>query len=270
MDFERYQSRVDSNRKKTKKTDRDATAFAKAEADLAQAIEAYSAADERLRNSLPRLLAVTFSLLPHLLTAQIQIQNTLLAHYYTVLHTYCTEEKFPSPAPPMDEVIRLWDDAFKPAQREVESFAIIAHGKTARSAMNGNNGIYSGTNGFSRRPSGTSMGRVPSVSPARALPPSPDTMPKITPLPSPSASSLLSPSGATAASDNTLRSSSPSNYQSPVAFSPAAPNTDYFTRDRQPSTTSVTSSKTSPGPSGSSSETGSSLWTASHDEAPRG
>jgi hypothetical protein len=31
------------------------------------------------------------------------------------------------------------------------------------------------------------------------------------------------------------------NYQSPVSFSPAAPNTDYFTRDRQPSTTSLAS-----------------------------
>jgi hypothetical protein len=240
LDFERYQSRVDNNRKKTKKNDREAAAAAKAETDLVQATEAYNAADDNLRNHLPRLLAVTFSLLPHLLAAQIQIQNTLLAHYYTVLHNYCTEEKFPSPAPPMDEVIRIWDDEFKHTQREVESISIIAHGKTARSAMNGNNGTHSGTNGYSRRPSGTSTSRVPSVSPARVLPPSPDAMPKITSLPSPSASSLLSPAAATP-SESIIRSSSPSSYHTP-SFSPAAPNADYFTRDRQPSSTSLASS----------------------------
>jgi hypothetical protein len=159
-----------------------------------------------------------------------------------MLHNYCTEEKFPSPAPPMDEVIRLWDDEFKPVQREVESIAILAHGKTVRSAMNGNNGTHSGTNGYSRRPSGTSMSRVASVSPARALPPSPDSMPKITSLPSPSASSLLSPAAATPSSESMIRSPSPSSYHTPFSFSPAAPNTDYFARDRQPSSTSLASS----------------------------
>lgn len=195
-----------------------------------------------MRNSLPRLLAVTFSILPHLLTAQIQIQNTLLAHYYTMLHNYCTEEKFPSPAPPMDEVIRVWDDDFKQTQREVESIAILAHGKTVRSAMNGNNGTHTGANGYNRRPSGNSMSRVPSVSPARALPQSPDVMPKIASLPSASTSSLLSPAAATPSSESFIRSPSPSSYHTPISFSPAAPHIDYFTRDRQPSTTSLASS----------------------------
>jgi hypothetical protein len=39
LDFEHYQSRVDSSLKKTKRSDRDNAALAKAEADLAKAKE---------------------------------------------------------------------------------------------------------------------------------------------------------------------------------------------------------------------------------------
>ena len=254
LDFERYQSRVDSGRKKTKRTDRDQAALVKAESDLAQASELYTAADDNLRNCMPQILTVTFSLLPHLLAAQIQIQNTLLAHYYTMLHNYCTEEKFPSPAPPMDEVIRFWDDEFKSTQREVEALPIIAGGKAVRATL-GTNGTHSHTNGY-RRPSGNSM-RVPSVSPARALPPSfppspsPDAKPKITSLPSASATSLLSPQAYPTPSESVISSPPESTYHTPaatpglLAFSPAAPRTDYFSRDRQPSTSSTLSNLSS-------------------------
>ena len=226
LDYERYQNRVDSGLKKTKRSERDNTNLAKAQSDLERATELYEAADENLRNCLPRLLTVTFSLLPHLLSAQIQIQNALLAHYYTMLHTYCTEEGFPSPSPPMDEVIRLWDDAFKPVQQEAEAIGIVASGKTVRTPMGMTNGTHS--NGY-RRPSHASFNRIPSVSPARALPPSPGYESN-KPSPSPS-SALLSP--------DPVLSASPTTTPGMHSFSPAAPHTDYFSRDRQQSSSSI-------------------------------
>jgi len=74
-------------------------------------------------------VAAAFSILPHLLAAQIMTQNTLLAQYYTVLHNYCTEEGFPSPPPPMDDVIAQWDTDFKPIQRDVEAINLLLEGK---------------------------------------------------------------------------------------------------------------------------------------------
>ncbi|OQU99760.1 BAR domain-containing protein [Cladophialophora immunda] len=237
LDFERYQNRVDSQQKKTKRSERDNAALVKSQSELEAAIEAYHAADDNLRGCLPRLLTSVFSLLPHFLAAQIQIQNNLLGHYYTMLHTYCTEEGFPSPAPPMDEVIRLWNDAFKPVQRDAESLAILANGKAARTSMeNGNPPV----NGY-RRPSASAFSahRQQSVSPARALPPSPSFEPKTKLSSSPAASSVLSAS----TPQEFIASPSPSQsvYQTPMAYSPAGPNTDYFSRDRQPSGVSAVS-----------------------------
>jgi SH3 domain len=240
LDFERYQGRVEAGRKKTKRSDRENTALSKAESDFARATEEYNAADDNLRHYLPRLITVVFSLLPHLLASQIQIQNTLLAHYYTMLHTYCSEENFPNPSPPMDEVVRSWDDNFKSIQREAESIAILANGKAVRMPMKleDSNGAL---NGYNRRPSGqSSLNRVPSTSPARALPPpspSLDHRPKIAALPSPGTSLILSPPA-----DTTVSSPSPSDYHTPQAFSPAATRADYFSRDRQYSNTSAASS----------------------------
>ena len=238
LDFERYQSRVDSSMKKSKPSDRERVTLTKTQADLHTATEAYNQADDHLRQCLPPILTSVFSLLPHILAAQIQIQNTLLGHYYTSIHDYCTQQGFPNPAPAMDDVIRLWDDSFKPTQHEVESLPSIASGKAVRMPMNA--GLES-SNGYlangHRRPSGTLGNRTHSVSPARALPPSPtyDTKPKI-PSPNPSATNLLlSPSSEPIASPSPQLSS----YQTPVStFSPAGPNMDYFSRDRQPSTTS--------------------------------
>jgi hypothetical protein len=234
LDFERYQSRVDSALKKTKRSERDTAALTKSQAELAAATEAYTAADDHLRDCLPPLLTSVFSLLPHFLAAQIQIQNSLLGHYYTMLHTYCTEEGFPSPSPPMDEVIRLWKDAFKPVQQEAESFVFLANGKAVRAPMNQQEGQQPPSNGFRRPSANSSFGRTQSVSPARALPPSPtyEVKPKISSSPAPSA--LLSPTTPLEA----VASPSPSYsvYQTPLSFSPAGPHTDYFSRDRQPST----------------------------------
>ena len=239
LDFERYQSRHDALMKKTKRTDREDATLLKAKDDLSLATDAYSAADENLRNTLPRLLTTVFSLLPHLLAAQIQIQNSLLAHYYTQIASYCTEENFPNPSPPMDEVIRFWEDAFKPTQREAESIGILAAGKAVRQSMhlepNGHGHGHANGHGL-RRPSNQSYSRGTSVSPARALPPSPnyDVKPsRISPSPSPSATSLL----ALTPSEPPVQTPSTASAHTPglQSFSPAGPTADYFSRDRKPS-----------------------------------
>lgn len=238
LDFERYQSRVDSGVKKTKKSDRDNAALAKAEKDLEIATEAYKAADERLRQGLPPVLQAIWSLQPFLLSAQIQIQNSLLGHYYTSLHSYCSEEGFPNPAPSMDEIIRVWDDALRPTQKEAESINILAHGKTVR--LGQQNG-HSNSNGY-RRPSATSSySRGPSVSPARAIAAAPSQA-QITDIPSrpkinstPSSNSLLSPQTTNTSDYGGSPSPSHSAYATPMSYAPAGPTADYFSRDRQAS-----------------------------------
>ncbi|CDM35969.1 hypothetical protein DTO013E5_5471 [Penicillium roqueforti] len=133
-DFEISQGRVDSLMKKPKRTDRDNANLAKAEAELADTKEAYQAADEDLRQRLPTLIALIFSLTPYFLEAQVEIQNRMLANYYTVLHTYCAEEGFPSPPPDMEQVVQDWEFAFKPVQTEIENFGSLTIGKAMRRA----------------------------------------------------------------------------------------------------------------------------------------
>ena len=95
----------------------------------------FKVADAHLRETLPPIVAAAFAILPHLLAAQIMTQNTLLAQYYTTLHNYCQDEGFPSPPPPMEEVIAQWNADFKPIQKEVESINTIARGKVVHTSM---------------------------------------------------------------------------------------------------------------------------------------
>lgn len=236
LDYERYQNRVDTLMKKKARSDRDNQVLAKVESELATATESYKAADDHLRENLPPLLQAIYSLQPHLLAAQVNIQNSLLGHYYTSLHSYCTEEGFPNPAPPMDEVIRLWDDTLRPIQKEFEAIGIVSSGKSIRKALE--NG-HSQSNGHRRTSQNSSLSRAPSISPARPLAPalSNESRPKITS--SPSASSIFSQPIAETPSETAALSPSPlpSAYATPgsISFSPAGPNSDYFSRDRQTS-----------------------------------
>ena len=202
------------------------------------------------------MVSAAFSLLPHLLASQILIQNSLLGNYYTLLHDFCTSENFPSPPPPMPEIISAWNNDFQPAQREIESLACIAGGKAVRRPMkleeqaNGSAvALVSTRNGYpQRRASSQSTQSVHSVAPASLRPPSspavsttsdppsPEsyTRPKISSVPSQTSLSLATPNYG-----SSLSSPSPGEVLSTHA--PAGPRADYFTRDRLSSTSSLAS-----------------------------
>lgn len=183
---------------------------------------------------------MTFSLLPHLLATQICIQNTLLAHYYTMLNNYCEQENFPSPPPPMEQIVQDWEDAVIPVQREIDSFSIVS---SCRSVRNGRSSEEKGnglTNGNHRRASNQSSLRKPSVSPARYGPPSPALAPKpkSNDIP-PSSASTLSPPGMRLSPPVETHAPPPEPKSEPaslpmgISYSPAGPRMDYFSRERQ-------------------------------------
>lgn len=142
-------------------------------------------------------MAATFTLVPPILAAIVLVQNRLLGLYYTTLHQYCQDHDFPSPPPPMDEVIAAWSDSFNPIKREFEAISCIAHGKAARLPMNMPDGppspdggrrkpsVSSTTNnGLTRTTSGlipSSATRDPSPGPG-PMPPRPQRIPSSTSL----------------------------------------------------------------------------------------
>ncbi|KLJ10543.1 hypothetical protein EMPG_14091 [Blastomyces silverae] len=257
LDFERYQNRVDTSRKKTKRSDRDNAALAKAETDLSRAKDEYNAADDHLRAHLPPLITATFSILPHLLAAQIDIQNTLLALYYTTLHNYCEQENFPSPPPAMDLVIQTWERDIAPAQREVEAITCLSHRRTSRQPRTSDehrNGSFPNGLGARRTSSNQSTMRKPSVSPIRNLrAPSPVFESKPRPNGggpnghSPSHSHTIYPSStkprySPEIPDYSSTPAAPSI--TPTGYAPAGPRMDYFSRERQPSSSHHSSAGT--------------------------
>lgn len=184
-----------------------------------------------------------YSILPHILATQIMIQNAMLAQCYTMLHNYCQNEHFPSPPPPMEDIISVWSTDFKTVQHELETgIDLIAKGKAARQPMKQDDQVHGGTttglnirNGFAQRRASGNIPpqRPPSRSPSIG-PPSPtlSAKPKMGSLPPPS------PSGS---NSSAVTSPSPSAYHTPQAYSPAAPRSDYFQHSRQASSSSFTS-----------------------------
>ena len=189
LDWERYTDKVNSQSKKMSRSDRENAALAKTKEELERAADVslscgeelqpyaskrltlrsqdFRQADEHLRETLPPILTASFSIIPHLLAAQILIQNTLLAQYYTILHNYCLEMQFPSPPPPMDDVIAQWAHDHNPVRQQAESISVIAKGQGIRQHLN----ITSDING--KRPSATSSlssrNTVPTTSAARVM-----------------------------------------------------------------------------------------------------
>lgn len=177
-------------------------------------------------------------------------QNTLLAQYYTALHNYCMDEGFPSPPPPMNDVIALWESNFKPVQRDVESINTIARGKAVHAPMQlGDDAGKRGSsltglnlrNGFAARRAASQ----PAVATSQVM--RPDSKP-------------LRISSSSSIHSNVL--ASPREYDSdpepppfpgprPTYLSPDAntqisnsPNRDYFGTERRPSNSSNASSST--------------------------
>ena len=234
---------------------------------LTSQFQEYNTADDHLKSVLPPVITASFSILPHLLASQILIQNTLLAQYYTALHNYCGEEGFQSPPPPMEDVIRTWDADFMPTKFKVEtSFNCIATGKAVKQPLkfedqkgstmtglnirNGINQRRTGSQATPRRPSNN----TPALQALPAPPsPEPEFRPRIESAPSStipsrpktesavSSSSLAMLTPSSSLSD--ARSTSPGDggYRAGAggAHSPAAPRTDYFTRDRQASASTL-------------------------------
>ena len=274
LDFERYQGLVDNSRKKPVRSERENNALAKHEGHLTRATEEYRSADDHLKATLPPVTAAAFSILPHLLATQIMIQNTLLAQVYTTLHNYSLEHQFQSPPPTMQDVIAAWENSFKPIQNDLETGvqsirlgkAIqkpMALGKDSRSSSLAVRSNTAPPRRSSAQSNISERSPAPSLyeEPGAATPPAIDasTKPKMSPSPSfgpqyvmphrlPSGSALAPPNGQlrSAGSRSTLASSVASSYASPPAssvetlssasdrFAPAAPNPDYFTRERTP------------------------------------
>lgn len=259
LDFERYQDRLLTAQKKMRKSEKEIASLAKYEQDLAKAAEDFKHCDFHLRESFPPLLTAVFSILPHLLSAMAMCQNTLLGQYYTILHQYCADEAFPSPPPPMSDVVSAWKNDFQPAMKDVESLTLIARGRAVHVQMQSiENGQPS--TGYDRRPSAQNLSaprnppssssrnsspgmisngrasRISSVStmPTSPEPPSPKREPSPPLMASPYNANLLSP----------MSYGAPTPQPAYVAHSPAGPNVDYFSRGRQPSSTTLSSVST--------------------------
>ncbi|KAH8433251.1 uncharacterized protein LDX57_010886 [Aspergillus melleus] len=193
-------------------------------------------------------------MLPRLLATQVEIQNSMLAHYYTAIYNYSQEEKFPSPPLPMEQIVLDWQRVLLPVQEEVEGFGCLANGKVVRQQ-----GTDDSRNGSSHRPGSASNGAMSrrrssgqlssrntqqrATSPAPKIPaaPSPafDTKPRLNDVGSLS-SSLNTPS--THLSPNSYHTpASERRPSSSAGLSPASARTDYFGRNPTPSGSGATS-----------------------------
>ncbi|KAI8951549.1 SH3 domain-containing protein [Xylaria longipes] len=135
LDFEKVQDKTTKLQRKPSKTPKDEASLAKLEAELARVSEDFHAADAHLRETLPPIVTAAFSMIPLLIDSVVALQNRFLGLYYTTLHTYCERHGFPSPPPPMDEVVAVWSAGYEPAKREFESISCIATGKAIRLSM---------------------------------------------------------------------------------------------------------------------------------------
>ncbi|KAK3364461.1 hypothetical protein B0T25DRAFT_66271 [Lasiosphaeria hispida] len=136
MDYEKIQDKATKLQRKPGRTPKEDAALVKAEEEMARVADEFAIADEHIRATLPPIIAAAFSLVPPLVSNLALIQNRLLGLYYTTLNSYCEDLGFPSPPPPMDEVITAWSSAFGPIQRQAESIDFIARGKAINMPMN--------------------------------------------------------------------------------------------------------------------------------------
>ncbi|KAK4222560.1 hypothetical protein QBC38DRAFT_460283 [Podospora fimiseda] len=180
IDYEKLQEKAIKLQRKGGRSAKEEVTLAKTQDEVARTAEEFGIADDHLRQTLPPLIEATFALVPPLIANLVLIQNRLLGLYYTALNTYCEEWDFPSPPPPMDEVISTWDAAFGPIKSQIETISFVRARSMAQPAP---------VNGYRRTPSGLIPSpanapqprnlRVPSSSSNRApSPEAPPTRPK--------------------------------------------------------------------------------------------
>lgn len=136
LDYEKVQDKTTKLQRKPGKSPKEEASLAKLETELARVAEDFHAADAHLRETLPPMVTAAFSIIPLLIDSVVALQNRFLGLYYTTLHTYCETHGFPSPPPPMDEVVAVWSAGYEPVKREFESITCIATGKAVRQPMN--------------------------------------------------------------------------------------------------------------------------------------
>ncbi|KAK0633765.1 hypothetical protein B0T14DRAFT_507818 [Immersiella caudata] len=136
VDYEKIQDKSTKLQRKPGRTPKEDAALAKLEDEMSRAADEFAIADEHLRETLPPIIAASFSLIPPLIANIVLIQNRLLGLYYTTLNGYCDDSGFPSPPPPMDDVIATWNAAYVPIRGQVEAISIIARGKGLREPLN--------------------------------------------------------------------------------------------------------------------------------------
>ncbi|KAK3943930.1 protein hob1 [Diplogelasinospora grovesii] len=252
LDYEKCQEKLSKLHKKSSRSPKEDAALAKAEDELSRASDEFGIADDHLRQTLPPIIDACFRLIPPLLTRLVLIQTRLLGLYYTSLHGYCEDNGFPSPPPPMTEVIATWNSAFRPIQSEVESINCIARGKAIHQSMS------IGNDGQSRKPSVPAPSSMSLRKSSSGLLPRAGNGNESRTMRIPSTGSLKAPSPTPSPSSHPSPTFKRSDYLSPTDFTTAtilggaaidrsptsSPNRaqqarDYFSR---PSTASTTAS----------------------------
>lgn len=135
LDYEKVQDKTTKLQRKPGRTPKDQASLAKLESELTRLAEDFHTADAHLRETLPPIVTAAFNIIPLLINSVVSLQNRFLGLYYTTVHNYSQEHGFPSPPPPMDEVITVWSAKYEPAKRELESITCIATGKAVRQPM---------------------------------------------------------------------------------------------------------------------------------------
>ncbi|KAK1758322.1 protein hob1 [Echria macrotheca] len=136
IDFEKVQEKSMKLQRKPGRSVKEDAALAKLEDEMSRAADEFAIADEHLRETLPPIITASFSLIPPLIANVVLIQNRLLGLYYTTLNTYCEQYGFPSPPPPMSDVVATWEAAYNSARKQIESISMIARGKGLHQPLN--------------------------------------------------------------------------------------------------------------------------------------
>ncbi|KAI1263372.1 hypothetical protein F5Y18DRAFT_126353 [Xylariaceae sp. FL1019] len=256
LDYEKVQDKATKLQRKPGKTPKEDAVLQKLEADVARTAEEFHIADAHIRQTLPPIVAAIFSLIPSLVESVLLIQNRLLGLYYTSLHAYCQEHGFPSPPPPMEDVVALWSAGYEPVKREFESITCIATGRAVRlpiddPSLQDRRTSDSSQSNLANPPRRTTSGLIPSKP---TIGPRPNRIPSSTSLTSqpspaleqrPSAGNNYITSNLTPTDFTTASRLGHGQLATPSTLSPNSlrPRTDYFARP--PSAVSTAGSTTS-------------------------